>query len=265
MAAIPSAPQVTYAVGDIHGRLDLLETALGLIEGHAAGRPSRIIFLGDYVDRGPDSRAVVERLMGLERAGRALCLKGNHEDLMVAALTDPTRAALSRWRACGGGATLRAYGADDDRDVLSLAPRDHLRWLAGLALTTADDHRIFVHAGLAPGVAFRDQSEETCLWIREAFLRAGPREFEAHVVHGHTPLWAGKPDPATPELLAHRTNLDTGAFATGRLSIGVFDPALPGGPVEVLTAVGPPAHYSRSAVAGPRAPRERESRRAPVR
>jgi len=264
MTRIPSAPAVIYAVGDIHGRADLLETALALIDGHAAGRPARIVFLGDYVDRGPDSRAVVERLIGLERTGRAICLKGNHEDLMVAALTDPTRVALSRWRACGGQATLRAYGADDDHDLMSAAPSDHLRWLAGLPLTTADDHRIYVHAGLAPGVAFRNQSEETCLWIREAFLRAGPKDFEAHVVHGHTPLWAGKPDPAAPELLPHRTNLDTGAFATGRLSIGVFDPALPGGPVEVLTAVGPPADYSRSAVAGPKAPRERERRRAPA-
>ncbi|HEY5105865.1 MAG TPA: metallophosphoesterase family protein [Caulobacteraceae bacterium] len=255
MAGASRPSQATYAIGDVHGRADLLETAIALIEAHAAGRAARMIFLGDYVDRGPQSRAVVERLMGLQKDGRAICLKGNHEDLMVAALTDVGGAALARWRRCGGQETLRAYGVDGAIDPGAAVPRDHLRWLAGLPLTTADDHRIYVHAGLAPRTAFRDQSEDVCLWIREAFLRAGPRDFDRHIVHGHTPLWAGKPDPGLPELLAHRTNLDTGAFATGRLTIGVFDPAQAGGPIELLTAIGPPASHSRTTIAGPRAPR----------
>jgi serine/threonine protein phosphatase 1 len=260
----PSAPpKLTYAVGDIHGRLDLLEKALALIARHARGRGARMVFLGDYIDRGPASRAVVERLMDLQKAGAAVCLKGNHEDLMVGALTEPSEAAYARWRACGADATLRSYGVGEGDDPMTVVPRDHVRWLAGLPLTTADDHRIYVHAGLAPNTAFRDQSEAVCLWIREPFLRAGPKDFDVHVVHGHTPLWAGKPDPAEPELLAQRTNLDTGAFATGRLSIGVFDPAQSGGPIEVLTAVGETAAHSRSAVAGPRAPRgESDLRRA---
>ncbi|HWA60379.1 MAG TPA: hypothetical protein VG939_03350, partial [Caulobacteraceae bacterium] len=98
---------------------------------------------------------------------------------------------------------------------------------------------IYVHAGLAPKTPLGRQSEDVCLWIRERFLRARPKDLEAHVVHGHTPVWEGKPDFTLPELLPHRTNLDTGAFASGVLTIGVFDPAEPGGPVEVLRAVGP--------------------------
>jgi serine/threonine protein phosphatase 1 len=84
-------------------------------------------------------------------------------------------------------------------------------------------------------VPLEGQNEETCLWIRERFLRAGPGDLPAHVVHGHTPHWADKPDARLPELLPHRTNLDTGAFMTGVLTAGVFDPATPGGPIRLLT------------------------------
>ncbi|MHB8530667.1 MAG: hypothetical protein ACYC8V_14300, partial [Caulobacteraceae bacterium] len=155
-----------------------------------------------------------------------------------AALTGRSAAAMSRWRANGGEATLAAYGITD-RAVGSV-PTGHIRWLSGLPLSTADRYRIFVHAGVAPRVPFARQSEEILLWIRGPFLKARSEDLEAHVVHGHTPVWAGKPDPSLPELLAQRTNLDTGAFATGVLTIGVFDADERGGPVEVLTARGPP-------------------------
>src|SRR6202034_935427 len=112
--------------------------------------------------------------------------------------------------------------------------------MAGLPRTTGDGHRIYVHAGLMPGTPAHRQKDETCLWIRERFLQARPGEFEAHVVHGHTPVWEGKPDPAEPELLEHRTNIDTGAFATGVLSVAVFDADTPGGRIEVLTIRGAP-------------------------
>ena len=113
-----------------------------------------------------------------------------------------------------------------------------MRWMSGLPRTTGDGHRIYVHAGLMPGTPIHRQKEQTCLWIRERFLQAKASDFEAHVVHGHTPIWEGKPDPAEPELLEHRTNLDTAAFATGVLSIAVFDAERPGGPIELLQVRG---------------------------
>ncbi|MEO9211732.1 MAG: metallophosphoesterase family protein [Caulobacteraceae bacterium] len=246
----PRASSALYAIGDIHGRIDLLDLALEAIAAHARGY-ARIVTLGDYVDRGPGSRRVVERLMALGAAGACLCLKGNHEALMLDSLWGRDARAFDHWLANGGGETLASYGAraEDRKSALAVVPEAHLRWMERLPLTTADAHRVYVHAGLAPGVPLENQGEAACLWIREAFLRAGPGEFSAHVVHGHTPLWAEKRDAARPERLSHRTNLDTGAFATGVLSVGVFDPATPGGPVEILEARGPPAAWI------PRAPR----------
>ena len=118
-------------------------------------------------------------------------------------------------------------------------PAEHIRWMSSLPRTTGDQHRIYVHAGLMPGTPAHRQKDDTCLWIRERFLLGRPGDFEAHIVHGHTPVWEGKPDPAEPELLEHRTNIDTGAFATGVLSVAVFDADRPGGPIEVLKITGP--------------------------
>jgi serine/threonine protein phosphatase 1 len=106
--------------------------------------------------------------------------------------------------------------------------------MSSLPRTTGDGHRIYVHAGLAPGRPIERQNADTFLWIRDRFLQARPGSFEAHVVHGHTPIWTGKPNPAEPELLPHRTNLDTGAFATGVLAIAVFDAETPGGPIDLI-------------------------------
>jgi serine/threonine protein phosphatase 1 len=225
-----------YAIGDIHGRFDLMERAIAAIRAHDRRGARRLVFLGDYVDRGPRSREVVERLIGLPEEEDATVLKGNHEDMMARALAPRNEAWLRRWLANGGGETLASYGVKETDDPFHEVPEAHLAWMRGLPLTMSDGHRIYVHAGLAPRIPLADQSAEACLWIREAFLRARAAELPAHVVHGHTPYWREKPEPSLPELLPHRTNLDTGAFATGILSIGVFDPAAPGGPVEVLTA-----------------------------
>lgn len=192
------------------------------------------------IDRGPDSRTVIDLLMDLQKRGLAICLKGNHEASLLNALSDGSQSALASWLAWGGRETLHSYGADVGDDPAQAIPRAHLNWLAGLALTTADNHRIYVHAGLAPGVPFERQTEAALLWIREPFLRAKAKAFDTHIVHAHTPHWAGKPDPAMPELLPHRTNLDTMAYASGVLTIGVFDPDRPGGPIAVLTAQGVP-------------------------
>ena len=233
----PTSPRA-YAIGDVHGRLDLVERAVEVISEHVGDAPFRVIFLGDYVDRGPDSRGVIDLLMDLQRRWPVVCLKGNHEELMLQAVTQPGGGRLGRWLEYGGDHTLASYGLDENSDLAEGIPREHLRWLSGLPRTTGDGHRIYVHAGLAPGTPVHRQKEQTFLWIRERFLQAKAGEFEAHVVHGHTPIWEGKPDPSAPELLEHRTNLDTAAFATGVLSIAVFDADRPGGPVEVLQVRG---------------------------
>jgi serine/threonine protein phosphatase 1 len=229
----------TYAIGDVHGRLDLLDQAIDMIDAHVGGAQFRVVFLGDYVDRGPDSCGVIERLMELQRRWPVVCLKGNHEEMMLQAVNQPEGGRLSRWLEYGGDQTVASYGLIPE-EMAERAPREHLRWLASLPKTTGDRHRIYVHAGLMPNTPVHRQKEETCLWIRERFLTARAGDFEAHVVHGHTPIWDGKPDAAEPELLAHRTNLDTAAFATGVLAIAVFDSETPGGPVEVLKVRGEP-------------------------
>jgi serine/threonine protein phosphatase 1 len=235
--ATPAAAR-TYAIGDVHGRLDLLRLAVEAIEAHLLDGPFRVVLLGDYVDRGPDSRGVIDFLMELQKRWPVVCLKGNHEELMIQAVNQPGGGRLDRWLEHGGGETLRSYGVDPE-DVLSEnIPREHLRWMTALPKTTGDGHRIYVHAGLEPGTPIERQKEATFLWIRERFLQARASGFEAHIVHGHTPIWDGKRTASEPELLEHRTNLDTAAYATGVLTVAVFEAGTPGGPVEVLRICG---------------------------
>jgi serine/threonine protein phosphatase 1 len=216
-----------YAIGDIHGRLDLLEAALERIAAHDEPDTARtVICLGDYVDRGPDSAGVVARLMALEDDG-FVCLKGNHEAIMVEAL-GASGEEMDFWLNVGGMETLNSYGPS------RAVPPEQVRWLDGLPLWWSDGNRYYVHAGLEPNVPIKEQDEAVLLWIRDKFLLAPAEALPGHVVHGHTPRWRGKPDAAVPELLGQRTNLDTGAWLTGVLSVGVFDPDAAGGPLEVL-------------------------------
>ena len=215
---------LTFAIGDIHGRLDLLNRAIDMIADHADGLPHRVICLGDYIDRGPESKGVVERLMRLSATGTWLCLKGNHEDMMVRALRTRDREELDIWLWNGGEETMDSYGNN--------VPAAHKDWLEALPIYHRDAGRIYVHAGIDPGVSIEDQTERTFLWIRERFLTA--KALPCHVVHGHTPRWREKPDAAQPECLPHRTNLDTGAYFTGVLSIGMFANPMTGGPTTVL-------------------------------
>lgn len=223
--------RLVFAIGDIHGRRDLFEAALRAIAGYGGDEHKTAVFLGDYVDRGPDSAGVVSRLMRLAGPG-FVCLKGNHEAMMVEAIATAPSRKLSSWLSNGGAETLDSYGG-----ALGV-PAEHLAWLDGLPLSWSDAHRDYVHAGVQPGLALADQDDETLMWIRDRFLAAPPEALQRHIVHGHTPRWRGKPDPAAPELLPHRTNLDTGAWMTGVLSVGVFDEAVPGGPIEVLSIRG---------------------------
>lgn len=231
---------IVYAIGDVHGRLDLLKAARTRLLRHDQGRQNPVILLGDYVDRGPDSCGVIELLMNWKR-GRVFCLKGNHEAMMIEAYRRRDAESLETWLMFGGDATLRSYGAETlNQFSLDLIPEPHIAWLEQLPTLLEDEHRVFVHGGLLPGVPIDQQRDDVLLWVRQRFLQADGDQFPdgKHVVHGHTPVWAGKPDAGEPELLAHRTNLDTAAFATGVLTIAVFWASAPGGPVECISVRG---------------------------
>jgi serine/threonine protein phosphatase 1 len=203
---------LTYAVPDIHGRADLLLALLERIRDHAPrDQQRRIVFLGDYVNRGPDSAAVVITLRKLQEMfpRSVVCLAGNHEDLLLAALSD--RQHYRRFIEMGGQATLDSYGVAHLDDI----PRDVIHWLAERPTLFADDLRYFVHAGLHPARPIEPENREDRLWIREPFLET-EHDFGKHVVHGHTPLADG------PDVRRYRTNLDTGAVRNGRLVAGVF-------------------------------------------
>ena len=219
-------PALTYAIGDIHGRMDLLRAAITVISQHARGRSYDVICLGDYVDRGPDSKGVVDTLMRLSANAPWRCLLGNHEDMMARSLRLQDRDLTERWLDNGGDATLDSYS--------DKVPVAHLEWLESLPLVHRDAHRLYVHAGVAPGTAEDLQDKRALIWIREAFLTAEASDLPCHVVHGHTPLWRLKPEAHLPERLPHRTNLDTGAYFTGVLSVGVFDATVAGGPLDIL-------------------------------
>jgi len=210
----------TYAIADLHGRFDLLEIALARITERAEP-PATVVTLGDYVDRGPDSRKIVERLMaGLGRDGwRLICLRGNHEDIMWQ--TCRRLPDVDWWLTNGGGATLISYGQQvgDQADV-AVVPASHLDWVERLPLMYVDTHRVFVHAGLDPNCPLDEQDAEDVVWkIYPDDDDSG--HFQRHVVHGH------HQHPHGPIFKKNRTNLDTLAWYTGRLAIGVFDDAEP--------------------------------------
>ncbi len=243
----------TYVIGDIHGRLDLLRMAYSKIHHHAQKNCTdhhgkKVICLGDYVDRGPDSKGVIDFLIDLEARWGWRCLKGNHEEMMVMACRH--NALIDMWFSNGGKATCESYGAEfgststESRYWYNKIDKAHVDWMADLDVLIQDEHRVYVHAGLMPGFGINEQDEETCLWIRDRFLTAHDEKWEKHVVHGHTPYHPNK-KVEEPELLPHRTNLDTGATWSGVLTIGVFCPETPGGPIEVLTVNGPKRELRR--------------------
>lgn len=220
-----------YAIGDVHGRFDLMQIAERRIESHIHSHNAigLIIFLGDYVDRGPQSRDVVERLMEMTKDNPSvIALKGNHEDMMVEAASGY---GMSLWWQNGGDATMASYSND--------IPQEHVDWMKALPTMVKDDQgRVYVHAGLMPDISADEQQDEWNLWIRDRFLNARADQFDVpHIVHGHTPYHPSK-KPTEPELLSHRTNLDTAAFYTGVLTIGVFDADEPGGPIEIIQVKG---------------------------
>ncbi|WP_209781302.1 metallophosphoesterase [Azospirillum agricola] len=228
-ASVPQGMRV-YAVGDVHGRLDLLDQLLGQIARDADQAPDRmkyLVFLGDYIDRGPQSAHVIERLAsGLPPVFGTVFLRGNHEETMLAFLSDI--AAGPGWLTYGGDATLASYGLqapapdappehllEAQRLLNAALPPHHRNFLASLRshLTIGDYH--FVHAGVRPGVPLDRQDDGDRLWIRNEFLSSRTNHGKM-VVHGHTIA-------PEPELRANRIGIDTGAYATNRLTALVLE------------------------------------------
>ena len=216
-----------YVIGDIHGRLDLLDQMIDAIhrdvEEHGSG--ALTVTLGDYIDRGPASRGVLERLIGNPFRTPSVALKGNHEALLEAFFANP--AVGRHWRSLGGVETLYSYGVPvgtlrTEKDYTAAAdrlqaalPAEHLSFLHPLKTSLSHGKYFLCHAGVRPGVPLENQQEEDLLWIRDEFLNS-KIDFGKIVVHGHTP----RPEP---EVLPNRINIDTGAFATGRLTCAVLE------------------------------------------
>jgi len=203
---------LVYAIGDIHGSLRKLRTLIARCWRHADGRSATFVFLGDYIDRGPESAGVIRYLIDLQSSlpNRVVTLMGNHEALALAVIDGA--APERHWLSQGGTETLLSYGVTD----IGALPRDHVDWLRSLRPSYDDGRRFFVHAGIDPRKPLDAQDPDDMLWIREPFL-SDRRDFGRLIVHGHTPLESGKPDPRS-----NRLNLDTAAVFGGPLTAGVF-------------------------------------------
>jgi serine/threonine protein phosphatase 1 len=213
-----------YVVGDIHGRLDLLDRLLGDIERDIAARPPRktlLVFLGDLIDRGPASAQVIDRLRSYKAAGvRTVFLLGNHEEVLLRILDGDTSLVPS-WLRFGGAECLRSYGADPrqiaalDQTLVVAAvretiPKEHQAFLRSFVDTCRFGDYLFVHAGIRPGVSIDQQLQSDLRWIREPFL-FDESDHGCVVVHGHT---------IAPEIeeRSNRIGIDTGAYRTGILT-----------------------------------------------
>jgi serine/threonine protein phosphatase 1 len=222
--AVLEKGQTVYAIGDIHGRADLLIRLLDLIDQDAESidGDKHLVFLGDYIDRGFQSRQVIDILLGERIAPyQPHFIKGNHEDALLSFLSDPSFGP--KWAAYGGRETMISYDVKPPRSLSLNAewqkahdafvrafPTAHHRFFLNLTTAARIGGYGFVHAGLRPGRSFDEQSDHDLMWIREEFLR-DHSEFDVVVVHGHTPT-------DHPHHDYRRINVDTGAYFTGRLT-----------------------------------------------
>jgi len=213
-----------YVVGDIHGRLDLLEDLLAKIHAELQHRPAEktlLVFVGDLIDRGPASAHVVERLRTYKRPGiRTVFLLGNHEEVLLRILAGDAQ-LITQWRWFGGSECLQSYGVEPERfehftdeqaltAVRGAIPKEHVKFLESFVDSCRFGDYLFVHAGIRPGVALEQQSQNDLRWIREPFL-LDQRDHGFVVVHGHTIT-------DEPERLPNRIGIDTGAYRTGVLT-----------------------------------------------
>jgi serine/threonine protein phosphatase 1 len=205
---------ILFAIGDIHGCFGKLRRLIKACEAYCGERPARYVFLGDYIDRGPASRGVIEFLLRFqrERPDDVTCLRGNHEAMALAA--HQYDGNLPMWLGNGGQATRNSYWRTQ-----GWMPDEHRDWIGTLPLCHDDGLRFFVHAGVDLTRPLDQQSEDDLLWMREPFLTGSDHiDCGRYVVHGHTPQMTGEPD-----VRPHRVNLDTGAVFGGPLTAGVFD------------------------------------------
>ncbi len=244
MAPQTPADTVIYAVGDIHGRLDLLHRIQQSIADDAMRRPEsrrQVVYLGDYVSRGPDSAGVVDRVRGwLPDGFERITLKGNHEDLLLRFLDGEINTGR-HWLDYGGLDALAAYGvaiadreARDDasvaayrRDLAARVPAFHLDFFRSLRISHAAGDYFFVHGGVRPGVPLEKQRARDCLWIRKTFLNSDA-DHGAMIVHGHS-------ISDRPEVRHNRIGIDTGAYRSGVLTCLV----LAGATRDFLQTPGP--------------------------
>ena len=210
----------TVAIGDIHGKYDMLDRLLVEIDAFSIRERGiehpKLVFLGDYVDRGPDSRRVVRRLRALQ-GEFAVCLRGNHEDMMSKCEDRSMDRLKFLWN--GGTKTLASYEGHEDEF------ENDRRWMSSLPTSYEDELRIFVHAGIKPNQPLAEQTDDTKMWTRDEFINF-QGGFPKYVVHGHTPTYRRySSDPGSPDVRENRSNLDTGACYGGTLSAAFFNDA----------------------------------------
>lgn len=210
-------------VGDVHGMLNELQELIKRIEQRHP--EAEIIFVGDLVDRGPDSRGVVALVKSMVESGKARCVSGNHERMMVDGIADLGADRhtdnLRMWLGNGGQQAIASYaGRESDLN-------EHIPWMMALPVKIEFDHHVIVHAGLDPRVSLAEQPEETMLWIRDRFL-LHPLMFEKYVIHGHTPTHS-------IDERHNRCNVDSASCFGGMLSAAVFDKTRRGGPIDKIS------------------------------
>lgn len=228
-----------YAIGDVHGRDDLLETMHARIavdrQINHPDTPSVILHLGDYIDGGASSRDVIDRLRRGVDGFDTLCLKGNHEGMMLDCLETDDRQVWSTWLSNGGDQTAASFGLSlrfggyDPAALAEALGTKRIAWLRTLPLHHQTGTHLFVHAGIAPGRPIEAQQEKDLLWIRGRFLESDA-DHGRIIVHGHTPSDA-------PVIRPNRICVDTGATSTGTLtSVVIGEPTGP----RFLQVDGPP-------------------------
>ncbi|OCC25269.1 hypothetical protein MB02_00905 [Croceicoccus estronivorus] len=225
-ARVPHGQRI-YAIGDIHGRLDLLRHLANAIEADAQSAPemeTTVLMLGDLLDRGPDSAGVVDFALDWQKRRRMHILMGNHEEMFLNSFTDP--GVLSNILRCGGRETLLSYGIDSDNDSLPTLqhvqaamdagiPGKHRKFIASFDDKVEIGDYLFVHAGIEPGLPVEQQKPQSLRWIREPFLSY--EEPHSHViVHGHTIRHQ-------VQLRSNRIGIDTGAYCYGKLTALVLE------------------------------------------
>ncbi len=237
-----------FAIGDIHGSFNTMMAAIDEVQLYVKRNDIKkdeyqVVMLGDYIDRGPNSKEVIEYLMYSD----FICLMGNHEDMlldnysMYSCELRPDNISLGNFLRNGGIETLESYGFKFDSSKggtydnyvtgMQLIPKEHIEWIRDLPDYFETEYHYFVHAGIRPSVDLEDQIHNDKIWIRFDFLIQSDNGYDPgkHIVHGHTPSKTWR-----PELTNLRTNLDVGAVWSGRQAVGVFDITKPGRPIDIL-------------------------------